>query len=202
MQPRERTALAIALALAVPLVFAFARAMVDGSARHRETALRSVLSDERFEALTAGEGGFPHYLGNTLRAPDFRLRDRRGRPFRLSEHRGRVVILNFWSITCPPCLEELPSYEMLAQIAERWGDVDVVAVSTDASWAEVGPLIPPDAHATYLLDPTREVVLGEFGTRLYPETWIIDRDGIIRMRFDGGHDWSDPITLNVIESFR
>lgn len=176
--------------------------MVDGTARHRETALRTVLTNERFEALRGGEGGFPHYLGDTLRAPDFALRDRSGRQFRLSEHRGRVVVLNFWSITCPPCLEEMPSIETLAQIAGRWGDVDVVTVSTDDSWDEVAPLIARDARATYLLDPTDEVVSGRFGTRMYPETWIIDREGIVRFRYDGARDWSDPVMLGVIESFR
>jgi peroxiredoxin len=202
VQTRERLALVIALALTVPLVFAFARAMADGATRHRETPLRAVLGDDRYEALMDGEGGFPHYLGNDRRAPDFTLRDRRGRPFRLSDHRGRVVVLNFWSITCPPCLEEMPSVETLARIAGRWGDVDVVTISTDDSWDEVSPLIARDAQATYLLDPTDEVVVGKYGTRLYPETWIIDREGIVRFRYDGARDWSEPVMLGVIESFR
>lgn len=201
-ESREKKALIIALLVAVPLVFAFARAMADGATRHRETALRAVLGDERFDAIRDGERGFPHYLGNDRRAPDFTLRERNGRPFRLSEHRGRVVVLNFWSITCPPCIEELPTIDTLAQIAERWGDVDVVAISTDDTWEEVSAIVPRDAKATYLLDPTDEVVRGKFGTRLFPETWIIDREGIVRFRYDGARDWSEPLMLSVIESFR
>lgn len=202
MSNRERTALFVALVVAIPLVFAFARAMADGAARHRETPLRALLGDERYEALRDGEGGFPHYLGNDRLAPDFTLQDAEGRPFRLSERRGRVVVLNFWSITCPPCLEELPSFETLGRIAERWGDVDVVAVSTDDSWDEIAPLIPPDSEVRYLLDPTDAVVTGKYGTRMYPETWIIDRDGVVRLRFDGARDWSAPLVMGVIEQFR
>jgi len=199
---REKKALGIALLVAIPLVFAFARAMADGATRHRQAALRSVIGDERYDALAEGRGGFPHYLGNDRRAPDFTLRDRRGRPFRLSEHRGRVVVLNFWSVTCPPCLEELPTIDTLAQIAERWGDVDVVAISTDDSWEAVAPVLPREPKATYLLDPDDAVVVGKFGTRLYPETWIIDREGVIRFRFDGARDWSQSLMLSVIEGFR
>lgn len=201
MESRERKALAVALLVALPLVFAFARAMVDGRQRHDETALRAVLGDDRFESLRAGEGGFPHYLGDSLTAPDFTLRDRQGRPFRLSEHRGRVVVLNFWSITCPPCIEEMPSIDTLGRIAQRWGDVDIVAVSTDDSWDEVAPLLPRGSRVRFLLDPANEVA-NRFGTRLYPETWIIDRDGVVRMRYDGARDWSDPMMIGIIEAFR
>jgi thiol-disulfide isomerase/thioredoxin len=198
----ERLALLIALALGLPLLFLFGRAMTDGHRRHVETPLRAMLGNERYEALTAGEGGFPHYLGADLRAPDFTLRDRRNRPWKLSEHRGRVVVLNFWSITCPPCLEEMPTLEDLALLATRWGDVDVVAVATDSRWEDVAPAIPREPRVTYLLDPNKTVTRGSFGTRLYPETWIIDKNGVVRFRFDGQRDWSDPLTLEVINSFR
>src|SRR6478736_4462176 len=134
MLAKERIAAICAIALGAPLVFFFARAVADGNARFEETPLRAVIGDARFEALSAGRGGFPHYVGNDRLAPDFTLRDREGKTFRLSEHRGRVVVLNFWSITCPPCVEELPTLETLAHVAEGWGDVDVVTISTDSGW--------------------------------------------------------------------
>jgi hypothetical protein len=51
-----------------------------------------------------------------------------------------------------------------------------------------------------LFDPDKSVVKGKYGTRLYPETWIIDRNGIIRFRIDGGRDWGSAIALELIES--
>ena len=48
-----------------------------------------------------------------------------------------------------------------------------------------------------LLDPEAKVVGSLFGTKLYPETWLIDPAGVIRMRFDGGRDWSHPLVLDV-----
>ena len=46
----------------------------------------------------------------------------------------------------------------------------------------------------------KSVVRGMFGSRLYPETWVIDPDGVIRVRVDGGKDWAAPIALEMIES--
>lgn len=202
MASKEQLAAVVAIALGAPLVFLFTRAVADGSTRYEETPLRAVLGDERFEALRDGHGGFPHYLGDDRLAPDFTLRDKDGRPWRLADHRGRVVVLNFWSITCPPCLEEMPTLETLAHIAEEWGDVDVVAVSTDSGWDAVSAVMPPRSRLRVLFDPDKSVVNGKFGTRLYPETWIVDREGVIRFRFDGARDWSDPVVLDVIEQFR
>ena len=49
------------------------------------------------------------------------------------------------------------------------------------------------------VDPEAEVVGGRYGTKLYPETWIIDKGGIIRARFDGGRDWSDSLAVDIAE---
>jgi len=51
-----------------------------------------------------------------------------------------------------------------------------------------------------LFDPDKAVVRGKFGTRLYPETWVIDPEGVIRVRIDGGRDWASPVALEMIQS--
>jgi peroxiredoxin len=96
----------------------------------------------------------------------------------------------------------MPTIELLAEITEDWGDVEVVAVSTDRSWAEAETIIPPSSRITSLLDSERKVVTGEFGTKLFPETWIIDANGVVRFRFDGALDWSDPVALDLIRAYR
>ena len=52
---------------------------------------------------------------------------------------------------------------------------------------------------TILFDPDTEVVKDMFGTTLYPETWLIDGNGVIRARIDGPRDWSNPMALEVVE---
>jgi peroxiredoxin len=201
-KPRgEVVAAVLALCIGVPLVFLYARAMADGELRRREGPVRALLGDEAFEALARGEKTPAHYYGNSLRAPDFTLPDHRGRAFKLSAQRGKVVVMNFWTITCEPCIEELPSLLELAQIASKRGDIEVVAVTTDKEWSEVSALFPPQFSLKVLFDPERKVVRDKFGTRLFPETWVIDRRGVVRLRVDGRRNWSDGLTLDAIERF-
>ncbi|MDH5674011.1 MAG: TlpA family protein disulfide reductase [Myxococcales bacterium] len=194
-------AAAIALSLGAALVFLFTQAVIDGERRRREAPLKALLGDSGFERLMRGEPSDQHYLGNSLLAPDFSLKDKDGKPWRLSDHRGRVVVLNFWSITCPPCVEEMPSLSDLAQLTGGRDDIELVAISTDADWQTVASVVPAGSNLKVLFDPDKAVVGGKFGTKLYPETWIIDRRGVIRLRVDGKRNWSAGIALDAIESF-
>ena len=197
----ELVAALIALCVGAPLVFLYARAMADGELRRRQVPLRAMIGDSAFELLARGEKTAEHYYGNELLAPDFTLPDRDGKPRRLSDLRGKVVVMNFWTITCQPCVEELPSLLELAEIARKRGDFEVIAVTTDKTWSEIAALFPPRHHLNVLFDPERKVVRDKYGTRLYPETWIIDARGVVRMRVDGRRNWSEPITIDAIERF-
>lgn len=191
----------IVLLVGAPLVFVFARAMLDGERHRRQAPARAMLGEQAFEALMRGDKTELHYLGRQLSAPDFSLPDREGKPWRLSEHRGKLVVMNFWSVTCQPCVEEMPSLVELARVAQGRSDLEVVAISTDAGWSEVAPVLPPNSPLRVLFDPDKKVVTDKFGTRLYPETWIIDRDGIVRARIDGSRDWASPLAVDFIEAY-
>lgn len=202
MPRRDVIATLIVAAIAFPVIFIFTGAIVDARARAREAPFRAVLGNARFEALMEGAGGVPHYLGASLRAPDFTLPEQGGGEWKLADRRGKVIVMNFWTVTCRPCIQEMPTIELLAEIVEPWGDVEVVAVSTDRSWDEVETIIPRTSRITSLLDKEREIVNGRFGTKLFPETWIIDADGVVRFRYDGALDWSDPLALDLIRAYR
>jgi peroxiredoxin len=197
----ELIAALVALAVGAPLVFLYARAMADSELRRRQTPLRAMIGDESFERLARGEKTAEHYYGNSLLAPDFTLRDHQGKPWRLRDQRGKVVVMNFWTITCQPCVEELPSLLELADIAARRDDIEVIAVTTDKEWSEVAALFPPRFRLKVLFDPERKIVRDKYGTKLFPETWIIDGRGVVRMRVDGRRNWSEPITIDAIERF-
>jgi peroxiredoxin len=165
---------------------AFGAAALDGEHR-RSTALVTALR--------------PDYIGNDRLAPDFTLRDREGRALRLSSLRGRTVVLHFWSRECPPCIEELaeslPAFDELVQGAP---ELALVLVSVDANWDAIAPLIPPSIRAPIVFDPDRAVVERRYGTKLFPETWIIDPRGVIRARFDRTLDWTNPALLSFVRS--
>jgi peroxiredoxin len=145
----------------------------------------------------------PAYAGRNRIAPDFELKDMKGNPVRLSQYRGKTVVLNFWTRTCRPCLEEMPSIVKLAQIAKGRSDFVVVTVSTDAGPDEVKDILTEavggEAPFPVLFDSEQEVVTDKYGTKLFPETWIIDPRGVVRARFDGTRDWTSPVMLDLIQ---
>ena len=202
MSRREVIATIIVAAIAFPLIFIFTGAVADARARAREAPFRALLGNARFEQLMDGQGGVPHYLGASLLAPEFTLPEQGGGEWTMSEQRGKVIVMNFWTVTCRPCIQEMPTIELLAEITEDWGDVEVVAVSTDRSWEEAQTIIPHTSRITSLLDAERKVVTEQFGTNLFPETWIIDANGVVRFRFDGALDWSNPVALDLIRAYR
>jgi thiol-disulfide isomerase/thioredoxin len=148
----------------------------------------------------------PDYMAADRRAPSFTLKDLHGAAVTLESLRGKVVVLNFWTKTCGPCLEEMPELAELAKILRDRPDVAVVTVSVDDGPDDVKPTLqtvlrgePPFA---VLFDPESSIVRGKFGTRLFPETWFIDKDGIIRARFDGAREWANPLVVEYVDALR
>jgi thiol-disulfide isomerase/thioredoxin len=146
----------------------------------------------------------PNYAGLNRLAPDFELESLAGGKVKLSQYRGKVVILNFWTKTCPPCLEEMPSLVELAKVLERHPRVELVTICTDDTMEEARDTLksvlggmPP---FTVLLDPDSQIVGAKYGTKLYPETWFVDSRGVIRARFDGARNWSDALAIDFAES--
>ncbi|MFO0762960.1 MAG: TlpA disulfide reductase family protein [Byssovorax sp.] len=165
--------------------------------------VRSAQSDERRGSCTALCSLGPAYAGRNRIAPDFELPDMDGKMVRLSSFRGKTVFLNFWTQTCDPCKKEMPSVAELAKVAKTRDDMVVITVSTDEGPSAVKDTLtvllnePPPFPV--LFDPDANIVRDRYGTRLYPETWIIDPKGIIRARFDGARDWSSAMAIEIGE---
>lgn len=161
-------------------------------------------SDQRRASCTALCSFAPAYAGRNRTAPDFTLPDMNGKPVKLSDFRGKTVYLNFWTKTCRPCLDEMPMLADLARIARNRDDFVVLTISTDEGPEAVRDALQialsnEEPPFPILFDPESEIVNGLFGTKLYPETWIIDPSGVIRARFDGPREWSDAIALEIGE---
>lgn len=148
----------------------------------------------------------PNYAGYERTAPDFTLKDTRGHDVSLSSYRGKVVILNFWTKTCGPCMEEMPEIADLARILKPMDDVAVVTVSTDDTAQDAADtlkaILKEEAPFPVLIDPDAKNVKGKFGTSLYPETFIIDKQGVIRARFDGAREWSSATVVELVNQIR
>lgn len=199
----------IAAVVGGTLVLLLGISLSDGQERASRAPLQALVGIDVYRDLQRGEGRGMHYVApedpnQHLLAPDFALPDRSGRSWRLSDHRGKAVLLNFWSITCQPCIEEMPSIVELGRLVRNRDDIEIVTISTDEGWPQVARLFGERANdlpMQVLFDPEKSIVRGRFGTRLYPETWIIDADGVIRVRIDGPKDWASPLVVELLDRF-
>ena len=147
----------------------------------------------------------PDYAARNRKAPDFELPSINGRKVKLSDYRGKVVILNFWTKTCRPCLEEMPSIADLAKALKAHPNIALVTITTDEDANDardtmksvLGGGEPP---FEVLIDADSKIVGDKYGTKLFPETWFIDQKGIIRARFDGGRSWASPMIVDLAQS--
>ncbi len=140
--------------------------------------------------LLAGcySGTRPPHIGNA--APDFTVQDA-DRKVSLDQLRGKIVVLNFWATWCPPCVEEMPSLVQMQQKMKA-KNVAVVAISVDADERAYRKFLKD--HSVDLLtvrDPDQKSN-NLYGTFKFPESYIIDRDGVLRRKFIGPVDWSQP----------
>jgi thiol-disulfide isomerase/thioredoxin len=139
-------------------------------------------------AFAAGcdRGAHPAQTGH--RAPDFTVSDGSS-TIHLASYRGRVVLLNFWATWCGPCVEEMPS---LLELHHEMPSLVILAISIDQD---------PEAYSRFIAlhrvdlitvrDPAQKAA-GLYHTDMWPETYLIDRKGIIRGKYIGPQDWTSP----------
>jgi hypothetical protein len=100
----------------------------------------------------------------------------------------------------------MPGIASLGKALAPHEDMVLLTISTDDTLEDaretlksvLGGAEPP---FVVMIDPDSKVVAERFGTKLYPETWFIDRSGVIRARVDGGRDWNAALTLDLLRSF-
>ena len=118
-------------------------------------------------------------------APDFALKDLNGSICRLADHRGKVVLLNFFATWCGPCHQEITD---LIRLHERFKDkgLEIIGVSLDQEGeAVLRPLIKQYRISYPIVLGTREMVLDYGGIKGIPTTFLIDYNGIISSHFVG-----------------
>ncbi len=137
-------------------------------------------------------GEHPVYLDRP--APLFTVNDGQ-HAVDLGQLRGQVVLLNFWATWCAPCLEEMPSLEALQRDLPG---VRLVAVATDADPAAYSSYLRRHPLPFFTVLDTAQVSNMKFGTYRFPETYIIDKGGVIRRKFIGPQDWTSADIEDVL----
>ncbi len=134
-------------------------------------------------------------------APDFALRTLEGNTVRLSEYRGqRVVLINFWATWCPPCRLEMPTMQQIYSEYKAKG-FEILAVNIEPNAKQEIRDFIRELRLTFpiALDPDMKVSR-KFRVIGLPVSILIDRQGIIRAKEVGYHDWANKASRTRVES--
>ena len=126
-------------------------------------------------------------------APDFALYDLNGNEVRLSDFRGKPVVLNFWATWCGPCRVEIPHVNALYDKYKEQGLV-IIGVNAEPDHATVRSFAEQHISYTVALDGGSQ--FQQYGVRGIPATYYIDREGIVRSR-DVGFSPGGETTLDM-----
>jgi peroxiredoxin len=117
-------------------------------------------------------------------ASDFSLKDMSGKTVRLSDYKGKVVLLEFWAAWCPPCRASVPGLEKLHNAYKDKGLV-LLAVSMDeGGWDEVKSFIKESGITYTVLMGTEDVAI-KYQVRSIPMMLVLNREGKISKRYIG-----------------
>lgn len=158
-------------------------------------------------ALSDGQGGAPGggpndpltpgvyaWTGGDL--PDVTFTTLDGEPITLDVYRGELVLLNFWATWCPPCLREIPE---LIRLQEELADrgVAIVGIAAQSGKVEAVREFMADHAMNYPIWMVDDSSLDKYGVVGFPFTFLIDRDGQIRMRYVGPQTY-DRLLADIV----
>jgi peroxiredoxin len=156
-------------------------------------AYQSIAAEPRVQTLSA--------VSKPVVAPAFELTDLDGRPQKLADYLGKVVVLNFWATWCPPCREEMPSMQ---RGWEKVRDEDIVFLGVNVGEdADTVFLFLADYSVDFpLLLDEDATVIERYPVTGLPTTYIIDPQGRITHRAVGGRAWDDDALLNSLRALK
>ena len=132
-------------------------------------------------------------------APEFAVADLSGHVWRLSELKGRAVLINFWASWCEPCLTEMPS---LQTIAALYGPdkLVVLAVNFKQSMPTIQNFVQKTALQLPVLPDPQGLVAQQWGVRVFPSTVLVAADGQVRAVVQGELDWTSPPARRLLQT--
>ena len=129
-------------------------------------------------------------------APDFVVSDGTN-SVHLASYRGRVVVLNFWATWCAPCVQEMPA---LIALHHQMPDLAILAISVDENEAAYKRFLERQQVDLVTVRDPAQTAAKLYHTEGWPETYIIDRQGVIRRKVIGDPDWNNPEMRTFLKS--
>lgn len=110
-------------------------------------------------------------------APEFNLKDMTGKNVKLSDYRGKIVILNFWAVWCKYCKQEMPDLNELNKTLEKENDVVILAVDSQESQKTVKDYLDSNKISLHVLLDSDGSITQTYGVTGFPTTFVLNRDG-------------------------
>jgi len=123
-------------------------------------------------------------IGENEKALDFSLKDLKGKNYKLSDFKGKVILLNFWATWCPPCRYEMPLLDKLYKEYKKMG-FEVVAVSLDSNPNNVTDYLKNNSVSFTILYDKEGKVGYTYQIVAIPTSFLIDRNFVIRKIYLG-----------------
>lgn len=130
-------------------------------------------------------------------APDFELEMMGGDRFRLSEHKGKIVVLDFWATWCSHCLQSMP--ELVRMHDSSGPDVEVIAVNLEETPEAISTMLDRHKWKIPVALDREGAVATKYGVTAIPQTVVIGREGTVVRHFIGG---GSNVTKNLAESVK
>ncbi len=134
-------------------------------------------------------------------ALDFLLEDLNGKVWQLADLKGKVVVINFWAISCPVCRVEMPTLEKLWRKFGKM-DVQVLTIHVGHTEAEIRRFVEElDLKLPVLHDPSKKISRS-WGVFNLPVTFVLDTEGKLAYIAFGGRNWLNPEIIRTIIALR
>jgi thiol-disulfide isomerase/thioredoxin len=130
-------------------------------------------------------------------APEFTITTDSGRTVSVPSFGGKILILNFWASWCPPCIDETPS---MSRFAEEYAGKGVVVLGVSVDKDEKAYRAFLQKFKPAFLTARELKTHEDYGTFMYPETYIIDTSGKVLRKYAEEVDWLSPDTTKYIDS--
>jgi peroxiredoxin len=170
----RRRSMAKKIIAAIALVVLFTVAMVNAMGKE----------EQKVDQVKDNQSGLE--VGN--KAPDFELKLLTGETVKLSDYKGKRVMLNFWATWCPPCKKEMPDMQKL-HLAHQ-DDITILAVNMDVKSDVAGFAKEMGITFPILLDEKDEVNQ-DYQILTIPTSFFIDENGVIYEKFNGAMTFED-----------
>lgn len=187
------------------VAFAFVLALLGGCSSETDAGSNATQSDSVVQApvvpdsIPADAGSAPlQEATNKVQAPDFKLQTMDGKTFNLADHKGKVIVLNFWATWCPPCRQEIPDFNKLQKELGNQG-LQIVGISLDQEGPDVVREYMKEMPFNYPVMHDDGTAQGIYGpVQVMPTTFIIDRSGNARF-YAGGMLTDEALRPVLIE---